>query len=99
MQATIVEYLREKMIQTAEEKGSLAHPDVIAISQRLDRFIVMLQRINLTMRTHAEWNGSTVIKPLETTGKHLVRFKRAYVNRFTRNTIKHSASSQKKMSS
>jgi hypothetical protein len=95
MQLTIIEYLREKMIRTAEQKGSLDHPDVIALSQHLDRFIVMLQRINLAMRTNPKRNSSTIIQPFETTGKYLVSFKRGYVNRFTRDAIKHSASSSK----
>lgn len=75
MQTTIIEYLRDKMIKTADEKGSLTHPDVIEISQQLDRFIVMLQCINLALRTNTQRNGLAVLQPLETTGKHLVRFK------------------------
>lgn len=40
----IVEYLRQKMISLVEEKGSFTHPDVVAISQRLDQYIVQIQR-------------------------------------------------------
>ena len=95
MQTTIIEYLRNKMIKTAESKGSLTHPEVIEVSQQLDRFIVRLQRINLAMRTNAEWNGLTIRQSFETAGKHFVGFTPAYVNRFTRNTIKHATSSSK----
>jgi hypothetical protein len=74
MQTTIVDYLRQKMMSTAEARGSLTHPDVIAISQQLDRFIVMLQRINLAMRTNPRGNGSPIRQPLETTGEQFVSF-------------------------
>ncbi|CAM3734495.1 aspartyl-phosphate phosphatase Spo0E family protein [Alicyclobacillus pomorum] len=40
----IVEFLRRKMVKMAEKKGSLTHPEVLAISQQLDRFIVKMQR-------------------------------------------------------
>jgi len=40
----LVEYLRRKMIRTADEKGSFSHPDVIAISQKLDMYLVQAQR-------------------------------------------------------
>ena len=93
MRTTLIEYLREEMIRTAEDRESLTHPDVLAISQQLDRFIVMLQRINLTMRTNPERNGSTIVQPFETTGKYLVSFKPGYMNRFTQDAIEHSASS------
>lgn len=40
----IVEYLRRKMVRTAEEKCSLSHPEVIAISKKLDKYILQAQR-------------------------------------------------------
>ena len=41
----IPEYLRSKMISVAESVQSLTHPDVIAVSQQLDRYIVQAQRV------------------------------------------------------
>ncbi|KPV41983.1 aspartyl-phosphate phosphatase Spo0E family protein [Alicyclobacillus ferrooxydans] len=41
----IPEYLRSKMIQVAEDVQSLTHPDVIAVSQQLDRYILQAQRV------------------------------------------------------
>jgi hypothetical protein len=40
-----VEILREKMIALALEKGSLLDEEVVAVSQQLDRELVMLQRL------------------------------------------------------
>nr|WP_274436580.1 aspartyl-phosphate phosphatase Spo0E family protein [Alicyclobacillus sp. ALC3] len=40
----MIEYLRNQMHRVAEERGSLTHPDVIALSQRLDQFIVLAQK-------------------------------------------------------
>jgi hypothetical protein len=93
MRTTFIEYLREEMIRTAEDRGSLTHPDVIMISQELDRFIVKLQRLNLTMCTDAERNSPTIVQPFETTSKYLVSFKPSYMNRFTQDAMEHSASS------
>lgn len=42
--AEMVEHLRQKMICLVEETGSFTHPDVVAISQRLDQYIVQIQR-------------------------------------------------------
>ncbi len=36
----IVEYLRNRMIQTVETCGDLTSPDVVVLSQRLDLFIL-----------------------------------------------------------
>lgn len=83
MRITIIECVREEMIQTAEDRGSLTHPDVITVSQELDRLIVKLQRLNLTMRTNSERNSPTIVQPFETTSKYLVSFKPSYMNRFT----------------
>lgn len=47
----IIEYLRRKMIHTAEAKGSLTHPEVVAISHQLDRFLVQVQRHRPVVRT------------------------------------------------
>jgi hypothetical protein len=47
----IIEYLRRKMIRTAEIQGSLTHPDVVAVSQQLDRFLVQVQRNHSVTRT------------------------------------------------
>lgn len=41
----IVEHLRNKMIETAEQRGNLAHPDVISASQQLDLFILQAQKL------------------------------------------------------
>lgn len=38
-----VDELRESMIRLAEEKGSLTHPDVVKMSQRLDVLIAEIQ--------------------------------------------------------
>ncbi|MFD1673212.1 Spo0E family sporulation regulatory protein-aspartic acid phosphatase [Alicyclobacillus fodiniaquatilis] len=40
----MIEFLRSKMLQLADQHGSLTHPDVIAASQRLDYFIVSVQK-------------------------------------------------------
>ncbi|MCF8567848.1 aspartyl-phosphate phosphatase Spo0E family protein [Alicyclobacillus tolerans] len=53
---TIVEYLRNKMIRMAENRGSLAHPDVIAVSQQLDNLIVHIQRRRLEVNTYPKLN-------------------------------------------
>lgn len=90
MDTTIVEYLQKKMIQAAEERGSLMHPDVIEISQQLDRFIVMAQRINLTMHAEAQRDSTPIAQALETRAKHLVRFATSYVNHFARDTIEYA---------
>jgi len=73
MQTTIIEYLRQKMIKTADEKGSLTAPEVIRISQQLDRFIVMIQRVNLTMRTNSKRNVFTFVRSSEPSRKYSVR--------------------------
>lgn len=43
----IVAYLQTKMELTATDKG-LAHADVLSISQRLDQYIIQIQRARLT---------------------------------------------------
>lgn len=41
---SIVEHLRRQMIEVAEGTGMLTHPDVVMISQRLDRILLQCQR-------------------------------------------------------
>lgn len=41
----ISEYLRAKMVSMAVMRESLTHPDVVSLSQRLDRYIVQAQRV------------------------------------------------------
>lgn len=43
MHNDIVEYLRNRMICLAEEKGSLTDPDVVLVSQRLDKYMLQVQ--------------------------------------------------------
>ncbi len=43
----ISEYLREKMIRVAEARQSLTHPEVVSVSQQLDRHILQAQRVLL----------------------------------------------------
>lgn len=38
-----VEQLRALLVRTAEERGSLTHPDVIVISQKLDNLLNEVQ--------------------------------------------------------
>jgi Spo0E like sporulation regulatory protein len=72
MYRTIIEYLRAKMIRTAEKRGSLTHPDVVAISQYLDQFIVMVQRRRLTTRTYTKRNVFSIVRPMKSSRKHFV---------------------------
>ncbi|MFB5192460.1 aspartyl-phosphate phosphatase Spo0E family protein [Alicyclobacillus fastidiosus] len=53
-----IELLRTQMVRVAEEQGSLTHPDVLAISERLDVLICEAQaerfhsyRTNMKKRT------------------------------------------------
>ncbi|MCL6547289.1 MAG: aspartyl-phosphate phosphatase Spo0E family protein [Alicyclobacillus sp.] len=39
----LIEQLRWQLIQAAENRQSLTHPDVVALSQRLDRLITRYQ--------------------------------------------------------
>ena len=41
----IVEYLRNKMIETAVKRSNLTHPDVVSVSQQLDLFILQTQEL------------------------------------------------------
>lgn len=50
----IIEHLRSKMTQVAKDRGNLTHPDVVAISQRLDRFILLQQQWIAVAGMHAE---------------------------------------------
>ena len=43
----ISEYLRKKMIRLAEARQSLTHPEVVSVSQQLDRHILQAQRVLL----------------------------------------------------
>lgn len=43
----ISDYLREKMIRVAEVRQSLTHPEVVSVSQQLDRHILQAQRVLL----------------------------------------------------
>lgn len=40
----IEDYLRRKMIATAEMKGALSDPEVIKVSQQLDKFLSQAQQ-------------------------------------------------------
>lgn len=51
--ADMIEYLRGKMVQLAEVHGSLTHRDVIAVSQRLDSFILYVQKQRTGVATEA----------------------------------------------
>jgi len=39
--------LRWKLYETVEARGSLTHPDVLAVSREADRLVVILQRVRL----------------------------------------------------
>jgi Spo0E like sporulation regulatory protein len=41
----ISEYLRAKMVSVAVLRECLTHPDVIELSQRLDRYLLQTQRV------------------------------------------------------
>ncbi|QQE76958.1 aspartyl-phosphate phosphatase Spo0E family protein [Alicyclobacillus sp. SO9] len=41
----LIEHLRCKMIDLAHERGSLTHPEVIAVSEQLDDYIVKVQQL------------------------------------------------------
>ncbi|WP_157071152.1 aspartyl-phosphate phosphatase Spo0E family protein [Alicyclobacillus acidiphilus] len=41
---SLVEYLRRKMVTLAEQSGNLLDEEVIVVSQRLDRYLVQVQR-------------------------------------------------------
>lgn len=43
----MIEYLRGEMVQVAIDKGSLIDHHVLALSQQLDEFIVLIQRMHL----------------------------------------------------
>lgn len=45
-----IEFLRKQMEKTAEQKGSLLHHDVIALSQVLDEFIITAQYNNSNLQ-------------------------------------------------
>ncbi|WAH38251.1 aspartyl-phosphate phosphatase Spo0E family protein [Alicyclobacillus dauci] len=44
---SIIEELRFAMINMAEQKGSLSDPEVVAISQQLDEWLVLAQQVAL----------------------------------------------------
>lgn len=44
MLAVQIEGLRSEMIKVAERQGSLVDPQVVEISQRLDRLILLMQQ-------------------------------------------------------
>lgn len=79
---TIIEHLRGKMIRLAEQRGSLAHPEVVAVSQQLDGFIVVLQRQQLTMEHDSVVGVSTHSQPFKTHRRQfVVGFKKGLVPR------------------
>lgn len=50
---SVIEHLRSKMISVAIERGSLTHPDVIRVSEVLDRYLYQAQlerHVNNLMR-------------------------------------------------
>ncbi|MBD2846827.1 aspartyl-phosphate phosphatase Spo0E family protein [Paenibacillus sp. IB182496] len=51
-----LEGLRRKMIETATNKQSLLHRDVLRLSQALDRLIVKAQREQTAQMTPGKWN-------------------------------------------
>ncbi|MFD1675599.1 Spo0E family sporulation regulatory protein-aspartic acid phosphatase [Alicyclobacillus fodiniaquatilis] len=51
-----VEHLRALLIKTAEERGSLTHPDVIVISQKLDRLLNEVQFKNTRSIMDSFWH-------------------------------------------
>ncbi|WAH38701.1 aspartyl-phosphate phosphatase Spo0E family protein [Alicyclobacillus dauci] len=55
---SVIEYLREKMILTANQTGDLLHEDVIRVSQQLDLYLVQsqLQRASAGEQTFSEGN-------------------------------------------
>jgi len=85
----MIEYLKHKMVCVAEEKGSLTHPDVVAISQRLDLFLVQVQRSRLAAYTNPKRNVSFVRQTFKSGSKYPVPFRTRFVNHFTNYTIKH----------
>lgn len=99
MGTTIVEYLRKKMILTAKEKGSLSHPDVIAVSQQLDRFITMVQRTSLTMRVDTHRDDLPIAQHLKTHGTtYSLRWEPYSVGHLAQNAIRKTRSRSKRPS-
>jgi Spo0E like sporulation regulatory protein len=45
MLVSIEDYLRNKMIQTAQVKGILSDPEVVKVSQQLDNFLTQTQHV------------------------------------------------------
>ncbi|MGG1440753.1 aspartyl-phosphate phosphatase Spo0E family protein [Brevibacillus laterosporus] len=41
----LIEVLRQELVQLYSKKGSFLHPTVIQMSQQLDEYIVMFQKI------------------------------------------------------
>ncbi|GLI04803.1 MULTISPECIES: aspartyl-phosphate phosphatase Spo0E family protein [Paenibacillus] len=39
-----IRQLRQQLVRLVEEKGSLSHEEVVQLSQRLDRYILMAQK-------------------------------------------------------
>ncbi|MCY0874968.1 MAG: aspartyl-phosphate phosphatase Spo0E family protein [Firmicutes bacterium] len=64
-------YLRQQMIDLAQERGTLTHSDVVAASQRLDQLIVQYQR--QLMKQGANGKQDSVTYLLETSVPALMR--------------------------
>ncbi|GMA61957.1 aspartyl-phosphate phosphatase Spo0E family protein [Alicyclobacillus fastidiosus] len=58
-----IELLRTQMMRVAEEQGSLTHPDVLAISERLDVLICEVQSARFHLYRTKATNRATV-RPL-----------------------------------
>ncbi len=58
---SIIEYLRYKMIRIADERGSLTHPDVVTVSQQLDRFIVLTQQRQFTLGIYTKQDSASML--------------------------------------
>jgi hypothetical protein len=85
----IVEHLREKMMRLAEERGSLTHPDVIAVSQQLDLFFVQIQRRGLETMTNSWRYTVTVRQTSKITHKCPVRLRRFVMSHAIPNGMTH----------
>ncbi|MCL6453362.1 MAG: aspartyl-phosphate phosphatase Spo0E family protein [Alicyclobacillus sp.] len=64
---SVIEYLRQKMIETAERAQSFTDPAVIAVSQRLDQFLVQEQQLQRRAPMSADHTGTAPRRALEST--------------------------------
>lgn len=69
-----IEELRNTMYRVATERGSLTHPDVVALSEQLDDLIVVVQRrrlINFLRDSHITYAKGNSFPLWQTTKSRL----------------------------